>query len=415
MDTPEDSSTDLPCQPAAPVVQNERIRSLDVLRGFALFGVLTMNMQAFADVFSTYMNPSAAGEISNLNFTVWCFNHVIADAKFITIFSMLFGAGIILMSERAEARTGRSAGIHYRRMGWMILFGIAHAILLWTGDILFHYGTLGLIAYLFRRFRPRTKLVIASFLMLIPMLLALTFQMMPAEDLQEMEQEFWAPSAERVEALRNDMRSNWLHQCAVRYEEWVEMVAFLFFFGWRILACMLIGMALFEKAVFSAERSQRFYVTMIVLGFGLGFPLSAFGIYQNVLHDWSLLHGMGVGSNWNYFGSLLAAFGWIGTVMLIGKKGSLTALRNRLAAVGQMAFTNYIMQSVICTFIFNGHGFELFGRVDRIWQQLLVLPIFGFQLWLSPVWLKHFRFGPLEWLWRTLTYWKLPDFRRVPD
>ncbi|MHC4814256.1 MAG: DUF418 domain-containing protein, partial [Planctomycetota bacterium] len=114
---------------AAPVVQAERIRSIDVLRGFALLGVLIMNMQVFAEVFAVYMHPFALGEISAIDYACWCVNRVLADGKFITIFSMLFGAGIVLMTGRAKARTGRSAGVHYRRMLWLALFGFAHALL----------------------------------------------------------------------------------------------------------------------------------------------------------------------------------------------------------------------------------------------------------------------------------------------
>ena len=155
---------------ASPVAQTERIRSLDVLRGFALFGVLLMNMQAYAEVFAVYMNPLALGEISTADYACWCLNHVFADGKFITIFSMLFGAGIGLMATRARAKTGRSAGVHYRRMVWLMLFGIAHALLLWTGDILFIYGLVGLVAYWFVRLRPWIQIVIAVVLLLIPRL-----------------------------------------------------------------------------------------------------------------------------------------------------------------------------------------------------------------------------------------------------
>jgi len=397
---------------AVPVVDPQRIRSLDVLRGFALFGVLLMNMQAFADVLAVYMNPFAVGEISTLNFATWCFNYVLADSKFITIFSMLFGAGIVLMTSRTRALTGRSAALHYRRMAWLMLFGLAHGLLIWNGDILFAYGLLGLVAYWFRRMRPWIQVAIAVVLLLVPPLFLSMMHQIPAAELEEM-REIWAPTPNEVESMRASMRAGWIEQLEVRINGWTEMLGFLFIFGWRVLACMLLGMALFARDVFSATRSRRFYATLIIVGFGVGFPLAAYGIYDHVVHDWEIVRGMGVGSLFNYFGSLFAAFGWIGVVMLVCRGEALPGIRHRLAAVGQMAFTNYIAQSVICTTIYNGHGLGLFGQVDRVWQQLLSVAIFAFQMWYSPLWLERFRFGPLEWLWRSLTYWQRQPFRRT--
>ncbi|MHC5072252.1 MAG: DUF418 domain-containing protein, partial [Planctomycetota bacterium] len=397
---------------AAPVVQAERIRSIDVLRGFALLGVLIMNMQVFAEVFAVYMHPFALGEISAIDYACWCVNRVLADGKFITIFSMLFGAGIVLMTGRAKARTGRSAGVHYRRMLWLALFGFAHALLLWFGDVLFTYAVCGLVAYLLRRFWIWVQFLLAVLLLLVPTVFLVFMHKMRPEDLQTMT-EMWAPSAEYIESTQTAMRGSWLEQFAVRWAGWKDMLGFLFLFGWRLLGCMLLGMALFRKGVFSAERSRPFYLTLVVIGFAAGLPLAAWGIYDHEACGWEMVRSMGVGNLYNYFGSLIAAFGWIGLIMLMCRSGALPGLRHRLAAVGQMAFTNYIMHSVICTTIYNGHGLGLFGHVDRIWQQCLILAIFVLQLWYSPLWLKHFRFGPLEWLWRALTYWSLPPFRRA--
>lgn len=411
--TTEVPTTETAAAAPAPVVQAGRIRSIDVLRGFALFGVLTMNMQAFADVFAVYMHPFALGDISAVEYGLWCFNRVVADTKFMTIFSMLFGAGIVLMTTRAKERTGRSAGLHYRRMLWLALFGFAHATLLWIGDILFFYGIVGMVAYLLRRVWLWLLFLLAFLAFSLPPLAFSFLDQMPAEDLAEL-QTMWAPSSDYIEATHATMRGGWLGQVAHRAEEWTGMLGFLVLFGWRILANMLLGMALFRMGVFAAERSDRFYLTMIVGGFLIGLPLCAWGIYDHEMHDWEMLRSMGVGANFNYVGSLFVAFGWIGLVMLICRRGSLPALRERFAAVGQMAFTNYIMHSVICTTIYNGHGLGLFGHVSRVWQAVIVLAIFGFQLWYSPLWLQRFRFGPLEWLWRALAYWQWPPMRREP-
>src|SRR5438046_2779024 len=139
-----------------PVAETERIVPMDVLRGFALLGILVMNIQSFAMVGAVYDNPTAYGDLKGANFLVWLLSHLLADQKFISIFSMLFGAGILLLWQRAEASGGRPARLHYRRMSWLILFGLLHAYLLWYGDILVIYGMCGLFVYLFRRKSPRT-------------------------------------------------------------------------------------------------------------------------------------------------------------------------------------------------------------------------------------------------------------------
>src|SRR5437762_6151452 len=139
-----------------PVAETERIVPMDVLRGFALLGIMVMNIQSFAMVGAVYDNPTAYGDLNGANFLVWLFSHLLADQKFISIFSMLFGAGIVLLWQKAEASGARPARLHYRRMGWLILFGLLHAYLLWYDDILYAYGMCGLFVYLFRRKSPRT-------------------------------------------------------------------------------------------------------------------------------------------------------------------------------------------------------------------------------------------------------------------
>ena len=170
---------------------------------------------------------------------------------------------------------------------------------------------------------------------------------------------------------------------------------------------MLIGMALFKLGVFSATRSVKFYIRFLGVSGLIGFPLVAHSAVQLIGHNWDpslilLQHG-GV---YNYLGSIGVALFYVGCLMLISKMAIWHTLQARLAAVGRMAFTNYILQSVIATGLFYGYGFGLFGSVERWGQFLIVLFIWAFQLWMSPIWLSKFRFGPLEWLWRSLTYFK---------
>jgi uncharacterized protein len=181
--------------------------------------------------------------------------------------------------------------------------------------------------------------------------------------------------------------------------------------GWRVCGLMLIGMALFKMGVLSAARSLRFYANMVWIGYGAGLPLVIAGTANNFAAGWSFEYSMFYGSQWNYWGSIFVAMGHVGLVMLLCRSGLFERLKRVLAAFGRMALTNYLMQTVICTSIFYGHGLGLFGRVER-WQQILfVLAIWAVQLIYSPLWLRRYRFGPAEWVWRSLTYGKRQPMR----
>ena len=403
--------------PAIPIAAGERVDSIDILRGFALLGVLLMNMQAFAMPLCAYMNPTSYGNNNSLSFSLWCINHVVADGKFITIFSMLFGAGIVLMTARARIRTGRSAWLHHGRMLWLLLFGSLHGVLLWCGDILLTYAICGFIVYWFSRRRPWLLVALSVVFLCIPAFLLANFhtymENIPPEESQQI-LEMWAPSAETIVAKEAAYRGGYLDHLPERFKSWVSMFGFLMIFGWRVSGVMLLGMALLKLGVLSGTRSRRFYAALVLIGFVFGLPMVGYGIHHQASRGWDMVEGMGVGSLYNYFGSLLVAFAWIGVILLLCRSDRLTGLKERLAAVGRMAFTNYIMHSVLCTTLYYGHGFGFFGRVDRLGQLCIVFVIAALQLWYSPLWLRRFQFGPLEWLWRTLTYWQPQPFRRAP-
>jgi len=393
-----------------PIGERERITSIDVLRGFALLGILVMNIQSFAMISAAYFNPTAYGDLTGINFLVWAASHLLADQKFMTVFSMLFGAGIVVFATRAEAKQRRSAGLHYRRMMWLAIFGLLHAYLLWYGDILFTYAACGLLVYLLRRLKPGWLMLIGIVALTIPAgLNYLSGWMLTVwPQIADAQMEMWAPGAELVAGELETYRGTWLQQMANRipFSIMIQTAALLFFTLWRVGGLMLIGMALFKMGVFSATRSRAFYVAMVAVGLLIGCPLIAYGMYRCFESAWSLAYARFFGSQYNYWASILVSGMWIGLVMLVCQSGILRRLTSALAAVGRMAFTNYLMQTVICTTIFYGHGLGLYGHLER-WQQILiVLGVWALQLLLSPLWLQYFRFGPLEWLWRSLSYWR---------
>src|SRR5208282_185692 len=271
-----------------PVAEKERIASIDVLRGFALLGILPMNIQYFSMISAAYGNPTAYGDLHGANYWVWLLCHVLADQKFMTIFSMLFGAGIFLMTSRIETTGKPSAALHYRRMGWLILFGLAHAYLLWSGDILVAYGMCGLLVYLCRKLRPRTLLVLG--------LLTIASQ-----------------TANEIRAYRG----TWTVQMKFRVPDSVQMetIFFVAFTFWRVTGLMLAGMALFKLGVFSAKQPASLYWTMIAVAFCYGIPLTIYGTHRDFAAGWDFRYSFFYGAQFNYWASLLVSLGWVGAVM----------------------------------------------------------------------------------------------------
>jgi uncharacterized protein len=402
-----------------PISETARIDSIDVLRGVAVLGILALNIQAFAMPGTAYQNPTSYGNLEGINYWLWYFVHLFGDMKFWSIFSMLFGAGIVILTERCDA-TGRSAaGIHYRRMLWLILFGLLHAHLIWYGDILYTYGMCGLVLYFFRRLHPAVLIGLAVIPLMVAFGISLAFGWVLASNVApEMNQELaadWFPGSERQLHELETYRSSWLTQtlehrslAALMFETFLFAIAF----GWRSSGMILIGMGLYKLGVFSAARSNVFYWSCIAVAAFIGLPLIAYGVYQNEKHGWALEYAFFYGSQYNYWGSILVAIGWVGVTMLVCKSSQFPWITSPLGAVGRMALSCYLAQSVLATTIFYGHGFGQFGYFERWQQYLTVVGIWVFCLFFASLWLRFFQFGPMEWLWRSLTYMRLQPMLR---
>ncbi|MBD3349580.1 MAG: DUF418 domain-containing protein [Candidatus Eisenbacteria bacterium] len=401
-----------------PVAEKERIVSLDVLRGFALLGILLMNIQSFSMIGAAYFNPSAYGDLSGLNRLVWMLTHLVADTKFISIFSMLFGAGIVLFSTKLESRGRRPGPVHYRRIAGLLIIGLLHGFLLWSGDILSVYALVGIVAYLFWRRSARTLLVVGlvttAVSSAIYLMAGATIDFWPENALQGI-MYFWNPAPAAQEAEIAAYAGSWMEQMSARVPVMIATLtsSFWFFLGWRTGGMMLVGMALYKWSVLSASKSRKFYGWLAAAGLGLGYPLIAAGVARNFAAGWTLEYSFFQGAQFNYWGSFLVALGYIGVVMLIVKARPSGGFSKWLAPVGRMAFTNYLLQTVLMTTVFYGHGLGLFGRVERTGQILIVFAVWAFQIWFSRFWLARFRFGPAEWLWRMITYGRVPPMRRV--
>jgi len=403
---------------AQPVADKERIVSIDVLRGFALLGILAMNIQSFSMVGAAYFNPTAYGDLHGVNYAVWLACYLFADFKFMSIFSMLFGAGIFLMTGHVEATGRPPAPLHYRRMGWLILFGLLHGFLLWDGDILYDYGMCGLLIFLFRKRQPRTLLILGCLIFAVTPLLLVGYhyslQQWPPDKVRMEREQIWQPTPAQVSDELATYRGEWLGQMRLRAPETVRMktLYFLTFSFWREAGLMLIGIALFKLGIFGAKRPARLYATMIAVAVFVGLPITYYSVHHQIAAGWAFPDAFITGIQLNYVASLFVGLGWVGVIMLACKSSLFLPATRRLAAVGRMAFSNYIFHTLVCTTLFYGHGFGLFGKVERVGQFAIVLAIWTFQLLLSPLWLRYFYFGPLEWLWRSLTYLQWEPFRR---
>jgi uncharacterized protein len=430
-----------------PVSAGERFFAVDVLRGFALLGILAMNIVAFGWPEPAYNNPLRGGGFDGLDRAVWSFNHLIFEAKMMTIFSMLFGAGLVLMDQRAEARGAKIRGVYYRRILWLLAIGLVHSYLIWNGDILVLYAETGLFLYFFRNLKPRTLIIlgITAMLLLVPLVLVfgagidymkgvtsrVDAQVAAGEKPTPFDQQMhdvWTkhvrdeltPSPEvKAKKWNEEMatyRGGYVGIVKQRAFEVLMVQTFGFLLGGGFFAAsrMLVGMGLMKLGVFSAQRSRKLYMWMVGLGYGIGLPLMIFDAFELVRHRFSFGYFVHGGVFYNAFGSLIVALGHVGLLMLIVQSGALLWLTTRLAAVGRMALSNYLTHSIVCTTLFYGYGFGLFGHINRVGLAGIVLTIWVIQLLISPIWLKYFRFGPAEWLWRSLTYWRLQPMRVSP-
>ena len=382
-----------------PVEATARIESLDVLRGFAVLGILVMNIQSFSMIGAAYMNPTAWGTLEGAEGIVWYLSHLLADSKFFTLFSMMFGAGVVLMAERRSDKGMSAASMH--------------SYLFWYGDILVPYAVCGTFVFLAWRLSSRWLLAIAALLVLfsvaLTFLLSWSLAYMPESDLADLRQSIWSPKPEQIQHELAVHRGPWLPQFYNRVVVAIAMQTLvLFLMCWSCCGMMMIGMALYKSGVLTAQRSSRFYASMAIIGLATGLPLIALGVHWKQESNWDFEYSMFSGSLPNYFGSMLVALAYIGGVVLLIRSRVGNVLKNTLAPVGRMALTNYLGQTIICTTFFYGHGLARFGEVSRVEQFGIVLAVWIFQIIASVLWMRRYRFGPVEYVWRTMTYLKRP-------
>lgn len=406
----------------------ERIRSLDVIRGFAVLGIFLMNIRNFALPIRQFDNPGFPSPPPT-NGDLWCWSvaNILFEDKMIGIFSMLFGAGIIVMTSRAM----RPLVMHYRRMFWLLVIGLIHAFLMWYGDILNTYAVCGMVLFPFRRMKP--SLLLATGLLVLSVAVGIRAA-------EPMSRTIWPPAAstpeqpEKESASDRIIRESMETEAAAYRGSWLDLVRwraklniFWHYYGvidfnfWRCAGFMLIGMGLVQLGVLSATRPTSLYVAMALGGYAIGLTMCLVGFWPQCSRVLSRTAPLAPESRamfgliaWTmrYFGAVALAIGHIGLLLLLCRAGELTLLLAPFAAAGRMALSNYLMQTVIAMAIFDGWACAQWSQWRFTEFTTLVVCVWVAQLILSPFWLRFFQFGPIEWAWRSLTYWKIQSMRR---
>jgi uncharacterized protein len=430
---------------AAPVSQSERITILDSLRGIAILGILLMNIPGFALPYPAMLDPSVLNEWGTINFKTWYFIEWLMEGSQRALFSMLFGAGIILFISRQENRaTGLwPSDYFFRRQLWLLFFGLFNAfILLWFWDILFAYACCGMLLFAFRRLSSK-KLIIAAGICVLLMTIREnadfyrdkvviykgelvakldTTKTKLTDDQREelnamiVKKEKASPESKKKEMESNLKKVKGDYATFYRYQSersFIVETAFFYKFIWDLLLFMFLGMAFYKNGVLTGIASSKVYWLMLIVGLGAGLVLSWARLQPSIhyrLNEFDYLKN--VRFEFYEISRTLRSLGIFAFIMLLHKSGWFKWLFALMRPVGQMAFTNYLMQSLLCGLFFYGIGLGMYGQLQRYEIYYVVLAVWIIQIIWSHAWLRFFRFGPLEWLWRSLTYWKKQPFKK---
>jgi uncharacterized protein len=421
-----DSSSTLETTPdssdSGPTAPSDRIVALDALRGFALLGILVINIWLFGMPTIASFNPTLYGDFTGANYLAWAISHVFFEQKFVTLFTFMFGAGTVLFLESKERKGQPGRKLYLSRTFWLLVIGLGHAYLLWYGDILVFYALCGFLVVWVWRWRPSRQFLLGIVMFSIPSILYLLagvgYLSLSEDGRAEFETELLAAFGAEFSPEREleIYQGAWLDQVAHRAPVVFEYhtLGFAFEAFWMLGGMMIVGMALYKWGVISNQRSARFYRRVLVGVGGSGLALVLVGVWLREVFAWQTVPILTIAFQFNYWGALLLATGYLAGIMLLCRWLRDGLVVHALAAVGRTAFTNYLLQTVIATSIFYGYGLGLFGQLSRVELLGVVVLIWAIQIPLSVWWLGRFRFGPVEWVWRTLTYRKRQPIRLEP-
>ena len=400
----------------APVEGKQRHIILDALRGFALLGICLANYPEFSLYSFLESAPKEIFPTAGIDFITQWFLYIFIDGKFYTIFSLLFGIGFAIILENNRKRGANGILIFYRRMFFLLLIGFAHLIFIWSGDILMLYAAVGMTLPLFLRCKDRTLIIWAVAFLSVPVIIdyicqftgvylsskLVEWQWLLCDRFGITQENFayWLRDAKTY----NDMHNFLLMGAVERMQEFVDGNRYF-----KVLGLFLIGFWLGRNRFFAnLEKHSEILKKICMWGLCLGLPLSA-------IYAWSAMHGkpfgFGTHSLFYFISVYLTSFGYISGFCLLYLQNKTGQGWKILAFPGRMALTNYIGQSVLGVLIFYGVGLGMGADTGLIYGEIIALAVFIFQIAFSSGWLQYFRFGPLEWIWRCLTYLKFFSIR----
>ena len=434
---------------ATPVLGNERIEILDSLRGVAVLGILLMNIPYFALPDPTQLYDLAVlNEMGTINQKVWLVITWIFNGTMRALFALLFGAGIILFTQRQEQKIPgpRSADYFIRRQMWLMLFGLINFyVLLWIGDYLFPYACCAFLLYTFRNKSPKTLLIGAGICLLLMVvrenvdLVRNKNTISRGEAVSRLDTSIVKLSNEQAAELNamtafknrtslenrkkiaenslKEVRGNYSMLYKYQTTRGMDIFIYLAYYQiWSLLLFMFIGMAFYKNGILTGKASSTKYWLLFIIGLGGGLAISWYRIQLLMQHEFnSFEYTKNVIFNFNEIGRMFRALGIFGLIMLMYKSGFFKWLFDLMRPVGQMAFSNYLGQSFLMGLFFYGIGWGMFGKLQRYEIYYVVGITWVIQIIFSHVWLHYFQFGPLEWIWRQLTYWKKFPLKRLQE
>lgn len=404
---------------------SDRIFSLDIIRGVAVMGIFSVNIIAFAMIEGAYFNPAIYGGTTGADGLTWAANLLLIDNRMRSLFSMLFGASMLLVVTRAEVSNQSAAAVHYRRMMVLLAIGLIHYFFIWFGDILSLYAVCGMVVFLFRRLPPRDLMIGGIIAVLVGVALFGSFvtagyaldtaahapgASQQAIDAWKMQFGDFAPTTQMIADDIALHRGSLWEISSEKLADWENFITLTILFMPETIGLMLFGMAGYKSGFLTGDWSDAAYRRFALATVPLG--LAAFGvaIWRDMASDF---HPVTVFANMALttipFRIPMAA-GYAAIIILLSRRHGWLA--QRIAATGRAAFTNYLGTSLIATFVFYGWGLGLYGSASRAQAWLLVPVVWMIMLLWSKPWLDRYQYGPLEWVWRSLSRGSLQPMRR---
>ena len=397
----------------APIAATERIEAMDVLRGFALLGILLMNLEGFVGpvmASATGLDPALTG----MDRTVDLLIYVLVQGKFYTLFSLLFGMGFAVMSQRAEQAGRPFAGLYWRRGLVLLTIGIVHALFIWAGDILMMYALCSFLLLAFRPLQTRwfAWLGLGAYVMPIGFMFlmgAMGSLLGGTEGWDKAMGEIGKQMQVLIDSERTAYGSgSYADATWQRLKSTGMALSNITMFGFIAFGLFLLGAWFVRSGAISRPKEfPGLYATLRWVAWPVGLLAMLGSVALEPTMDFATFNlRMSAAFTLQMLANLLMCLGYVAWVLRALASPLWKRPLGRLAPAGRMALTNYLMQSLVCTWIFYGYGLGYFEQLPRAWHPVFALALFGLQVLVSHLWLSRFRFGPMEWLWRSATYLK---------